>query len=353
MENYILKQISIFNEKIRQITERNESERLELEDKIGTLIKRNEKYTKNWFGQWDSQRVNKYKTQTPHEIAWLQEEDIIKDIEHDGLHVEEIGSSSLRLVREYQILQLNIVTEFSFIKDEVNFDKESELLQQIEIFKWGKTFEEMRKKMTPEYIAIDPGMINQFKYPPHIKIASELLSSFSIVIAIEQFTHHSSRFLRQLEIKLKIIKSKVEAGSSYAPLAAINPTEYINSGRINELRAINNVNFDLAKLIRICEELNDNWQNGNYYSVIALVRTILNHCSTALGHSSFEQVANNYNGGQSFKKIAKNLFESAKNIADSHLHHQMQKNDPLPNETQVDFRTNIDFLLAELIKTLR
>lgn len=129
-----------------------------------------------------------------------------------------------------------------------------------------------------------------------------------------------------------------------------NKDEYISSSRIKELKSIKNATFDLTKLIRLCEEVNINWLQNNYYSVITHVRTILNHVPPIFEVSTFEQVANNYSGGSSFKKSMLHLFNEAKNIADIHLHSQAQKNEVLPNSIQIDFRPGLDLLLSEIIK---
>jgi hypothetical protein len=47
------------------------------------------------------------------------------------------------------------------------------------------------------------------------------------------------------------------------------------------------------------------------------------------------------------------LDESSRRIADQHLHCQIRKTEVLPNKTQVDFRNDIDFLLAEVARLLK
>jgi len=129
--------------------------------------------------------------------------------------------------------------------------------------------------------------------------------------------------------------------------------DYINKDRIEELRKCKKENFELLKLVRICEELNSNWHQENYISVISLVRTILNYVPPIFGLANFEHVASNYGGGISFKKAMANLLQSSKNISDHHLHSQAAKNEALPNNAQVDFRSDLDFLLAEIVKILK
>jgi hypothetical protein len=128
---------------------------------------------------------------------------------------------------------------------------------------------------------------------------------------------------------------------------------YINLSRLNELRALAKTKFDFSKLIKLCEELNDNYSKGNYLSVGMVCRTILHHIPPVFGFKTFEEIANNYgssNDNKSFKKNMKHLNESLKNIADSYLHLPIRRQEILPNETQVDFKQDMDVLLAEITR---
>jgi hypothetical protein len=127
---------------------------------------------------------------------------------------------------------------------------------------------------------------------------------------------------------------------------------YINLDRISELREIKIDKFDLSKLIKICEELNSNWVNNNFFTVGLLLRTILNHIPPIFGNfDSFTQVIGQY-GSASFKKNMKGLNESFRSIADNYAHQIIRSKEPLPNEQQVDYKSNLDVLLAEIIIVL-
>ena len=161
--------------------------------------------------------------------------------------------------------------------------------------------------------------------------------------ALDKQLNVTDKFIHRVPLK--------KENSSHVTLNALqNKDVYISPSRIEELKRIANASFDLSKLIRLCEEINNNWLSSNYYSVIALVRTVLHHVPSIFQLSSFDQVANNYTGGTSFKKSMLHLLNSSKNIADLHLHSQAQKNEVLPNERQVDFRTDLDFLLSEILR---
>ncbi|TKC04242.1 hypothetical protein [Pedobacter frigoris] len=127
---------------------------------------------------------------------------------------------------------------------------------------------------------------------------------------------------------------------------------YVNPSRIQELIGLTSTSFDLAKLIRLCEELNDNWKRENYYSVGLIGRSIINHVPPIFGaFTKFDQVVAN-GPNVSFRKNAGSLNESLRSIADSYTHHIIRKKESHPNEQQVDFRANLDVLLVEIIRIL-
>lgn len=59
--------------------------------------------------------------------------------------------------------------------------------------------------------------------------------------------------------------------------AFIGKGSFIAIQRLKELRGIKSDDYDLTRLIRMCEELDDNFSNKNYIASIALIRAILDH----------------------------------------------------------------------------
>lgn len=126
---------------------------------------------------------------------------------------------------------------------------------------------------------------------------------------------------------------------------------FIHAERIGELKKAKS-EYDLSKLIKLCEELNSNFSNGNYYSVGMLGRTIIDHIPPLFGFNTFNEVSSQY-GTQSFKKSLRHLNDSLRNITDGMLHTIIRKNENLPNEAQVNFSQDFDVLLSEVIVILR
>ena len=130
---------------------------------------------------------------------------------------------------------------------------------------------------------------------------------------------------------------------------------FIDENRLQELKEIlsKNSKFDFSKLIKLCEELNSNYSNGNYYATAMLTRAIMDHVPPIFGKNNFTEVANNYSGGDSFKKLMKNLNDFQKNISDGILHEQIRGRESLPYATQVNCSQALDKLLEEIVRILK
>lgn len=128
---------------------------------------------------------------------------------------------------------------------------------------------------------------------------------------------------------------------------------YVDPDRINELKSLSSSQFDLCKLVRMCEELNICFAGECYLAMIMLTRAIIDHVPPVLSCKSFGEVTNNYAGSKSFKDAMSQLENSSRKIADSYLHGQVRSRESLPNVTQIDFSNSIDLLLAEVARVLK
>lgn len=128
--------------------------------------------------------------------------------------------------------------------------------------------------------------------------------------------------------------------------------QFVNTGRIEALKRTPNRKFDLSRLIRMCEELNDCAGRGNAHAAIMLTRAILDHVLPLFGLSTFAEVASNH-GGRSFKEAMNHLENGSRKIADLYLHGKVRDREGLPNMTQVDFSAPLDLLLSEIERALR
>ncbi len=126
---------------------------------------------------------------------------------------------------------------------------------------------------------------------------------------------------------------------------------FVDPERIKQLRKIGKEKFDLSKLIRKCEELNIVYSTKCYFAVGMLTRAITDHIPPIFNKKSFSEVSGSY-GTKSFKDSMVHLDKSSRKIADSFLHTHIRRKEILPTKTQVNFSSDLDVLLGEIIRTL-
>jgi hypothetical protein len=80
---------------------------------------------------------------------------------------------------------------------------------------------------------------------------------------------------------LRSFEQHVKSGS-YEDIPQNISKVYVNLERIEDLRKVNNPEFDLTKLIKICEELNISFSSGCYLATAMLTRAMLDHVSPIL-----------------------------------------------------------------------
>jgi hypothetical protein len=144
-----------------------------------------------------------------------------------------------------------------------------------------------------------------------------------------------------------MLPSAIRVGSS-------GGSSFIADSRIDELRKLSSPDFDFQKLIRLCDELNSSYNNGNYYATAMLTRGVLDHVPPLFGHATFTQVASNYSGGgRSFKEAMQHLDGAARKVSDGHLHMPIRKSETLPTPQQVYCASQIDVLLSEIVRIMK
>ena len=158
------------------------------------------------------------------------------------------------------------------------------------------------------------------------------------------------------------IESKKEPKNQVTQTSNVSPhPPFINESRLQELKDISSKQskFDFSKLIRLCEELNSSYSNGNYYATAMLTRAIMDHVPPIFFNKSvnkpcenFNQVVDNYSGSKSFKDAMTQL-NSQKHISHSFLHQKIRRTESLPNITQVNNSPLLDWLLAEIVRILK
>jgi len=133
--------------------------------------------------------------------------------------------------------------------------------------------------------------------------------------------------------------------------SATHMTSYVDPIRISQLESLLSGRFDFSKLAQLCRELQSSFDAGNFFAVLFLIRAILDHVPPLFECRSFAEVANNYvGGGQSFRSAMLHLENTSRKIADRHLHGQISRKEVLPTAVQVNFASDLDLLLSEIVR---
>jgi len=127
---------------------------------------------------------------------------------------------------------------------------------------------------------------------------------------------------------------------------------YVDFERIEELKRLPRKDYDLTRLVRLCEELNAAHLSRSLLAIPMLVRAVLDHIPPVFEQPNFKSVTSQH-GPQSFKDHMSHLDNSLRKIADTYLHTQIRAREALPSPTQVDFRSDLDVLLQEVVRLLK
>lgn len=177
------------------------------------------------------------------------------------------------------------------------------------------------------------------------------ITSKDIELIANKYATSNEKYIdKKIDLLHKVRKLKKTSQAK-----TITPTEdhcYIHLERIKALRSLS-TEFDTCKLIRLCEELNICFSNKAFLATAMLLRSILDHVPPIFNCKNFSELSNNYASPKSFKKSMKNLQDSSRNISDSILHQTIRNKESLPNTNQIDFRADLDVLLAEIDRVLR
>jgi hypothetical protein len=126
---------------------------------------------------------------------------------------------------------------------------------------------------------------------------------------------------------------------------------FIDEDLVKELRLARSEQFDLDKLIRFCEELNDAYRRGNYISCALLMRAVVNHVPPLFGKSTFSQVV--AGAGRSVKAVLSRLEDEARPIADLHNHMTIRSREVIPTKHQVEpYKPAFEILIQEILAVL-
>ncbi len=152
-------------------------------------------------------------------------------------------------------------------------------------------------------------------------------------------------FALRIETIRSVLESIIEANRKLEE-------EFVSSTRIAELKSISSTNYDLSKLINLCNEINICYANDCLFATAMLSRALLDHIPPLFGFGNFDQMANNYSWGKSKQAVINHLNNSSREISNNLIHTMVSQKTDIPTRTRVNCSDGIDIVLAEIVKIL-
>jgi hypothetical protein len=114
--------------------------------------------------------------------------------------------------------------------------------------------------------------------------------------------------------------------SAHDALRPLRSREYVGAYVVASIsaRAGTGTAHDYSKLLRLIDELNENYSHGHAYAAHVLLRAILDHIPPIFGFTDFAAVANNYRWSRTDKAYMRKLLDF-KLQADDVLHRQISR----------------------------
>lgn len=182
------------------------SVRQNLNEKVQKLTSNLSKYENSWAGDWVEKPNLYYKNfKTSGNDGMNVDENYIKNdlIKTSGIDIDEVKEKVTPISKMFFELKDFILSELSFIKDIEGYKNEIELLDQIEVFKWGMNPGDYVRSRRPQSVFVrNPYALNTgITTPPHIEVGGDVLFVFSLLNSYDNFQKLAQRLIRQLEIK--------------------------------------------------------------------------------------------------------------------------------------------------------
>lgn len=196
-------------------------------------------------------------------------------------------------------------------------------------------------------------VLSTIKFSGHVE--KSRIKKFIVSASGKEVTRH--RFDLNAVTILQILEQAnlIEAARKFVQIKNKTPENtFINTDIILTLEGIKSV-FDCSRLIRYCEEINDNYKRGNYASVGFLARAIVDHIPPIFNQKSFASLAAQVSGERhpSFKKSCEALDRSLKHIVDRSIHKQINAADIPPFKEEINFAQDLNTVLARVIEELK
>ena len=130
--------------------------------------------------------------------------DVIRAIEkkYQGTSLNKIETSLNKIQKED--VHTSVCSDLSFIRTFDKFDKEIEILEEIENIKWKFSEGDIIRRLRPTiYGTRDSFAMSQgLRVPPHIQYESKILRLLSFIKSLENFVKLTNRLIKQIRTRI-------------------------------------------------------------------------------------------------------------------------------------------------------
>ena len=120
---------------------------------------------------------------------------------------------------------------------------------------------------------------------------------------------------------------------------------------VERLQDVHSGRFDIAFLVRLCEEINSCFAHGNIVATALMMRTVLNYVPPVFGHNNFKEVA--AHSKRSHRDNFVHLENGLRKIADSLGHGTIANSSVYPSTSQVaPYKPQFEMLLNQVCDIL-
>lgn len=198
-------------------------------------------------------------------------------------------------------------------------------LREIQIYEFGSSNFQSGKQLY-EHCKTNNALTHQYFDEPYI--SKNLLEKIGRKV--------TEIFIKDEELELIDVQNKNE--------------DYVDVKRIIQLEGIKSNKYDFSRLIAILKEINVCYKNDLKFAIPPLIRSIIDQVPPIFSKANFSDICGSH-GSKSFKEIITILDKNSRKIADSYLHTQIRvKESASPTETQINFKSELDILLEEIIR---
>ena len=200
-------QIKSLKEAITNL-ESDYSERiLELDNELATLTEESSIASKNWAGNWfkHSDYYNNFINNAEAHIQ-LDYESLLDFVEKkSSLNYDSIDSELKQILKKFKDINEELCTELSIIKSDDQFSEQLKILEKLSSFEWQipafKIIDSQKpKKFMGDYNTAQKVLAKGFDTPPHIVLNSNILSSATLGVSLQEYPKLAKRLLREVEL---------------------------------------------------------------------------------------------------------------------------------------------------------